>query len=83
MIPKFQSAEHTPFDFVVDVHESSWIGAALSIGGLLGNFIFLTIFDKFGRKIAIYCLAFPHTVSYLYLINFTESESYLQIEICE
>lgn len=63
MLPKLQSPEETPFDFVVNVDESSWIGAAICIGGVLGNLLFLLILDRFGRKMAIYGLAFPHMVS--------------------
>lgn len=63
MLMKLQSPSQTPFDFIIDVHESSWIGATICIGGVMGNIIFLSILDRFGRKFAIYGLAFPHMVS--------------------
>ncbi|XP_023296253.2 facilitated trehalose transporter Tret1-like [Lucilia cuprina] len=67
MLPKLQSPEETPFNFVVDIHESSWIGAAICIGGVLGNLLFLSILDRFGRKIAMYGLAFPHMCLWLFI----------------
>lgn len=70
MLPKLQSKDETPFEFVIDVHEASWIGATICIGGVLGNLLFLAILDRFGRKIAMYGLAFPHMVS-SYQLNYT------------
>lgn len=63
MLTKLQSTSETPIEFTVNIDESSWIGALLSVGGVMGNITFLLIFDRFGRKAAIYMLAFPHIVS--------------------
>lgn len=63
MLPQLQSSMETPVDFVIDVHESSWLGAMLSLGALTGNFLFSYIMNRFGRKVALYGLALPNTVS--------------------
>ncbi|XP_073824940.1 facilitated trehalose transporter Tret1-like isoform X2 [Musca autumnalis] len=82
MLPKLQSASATPIDFTVNVDESSWIGALISVGGVIGNISFLLIFDRWGRKVAIYGLAFPHMCLWL-LLYFAESVEYLYVaRIC-
>ncbi|XP_061401456.1 facilitated trehalose transporter Tret1-like [Musca vetustissima] len=48
MLPKLQSSTDTPIDFTVNVDESSWIGALISVGGVIGNISFLLIFDRWG-----------------------------------
>lgn len=67
MLPKLQSPTDTPIDFTVNVDESSWIGALISVGGVIGNITFLLIFDHWGRKAAIYGLAIPHMVCITHL----------------
>ncbi|XP_005190294.1 facilitated trehalose transporter Tret1-like [Musca domestica] len=76
MLPKLQSPTDTPIDFTVNVDESSWIGALISVGGVIGNITFLLIFDRWGRKAAIYGLAIPHMCLWM-LLYFAESVEYL------
>uniref|UniRef100_A0A1I8PFZ0 Major facilitator superfamily (MFS) profile domain-containing protein n=1 Tax=Stomoxys calcitrans TaxID=35570 RepID=A0A1I8PFZ0_STOCA len=76
MLTKLQSQTETPLAFTVNIDESSWIGASISVGGLLGNLLFLSIFDRFGRKAAIFGLAFPHIFLWI-LVYFAKSVEYL------
>lgn len=69
MLPQLQSEHHSPLDFVIDVHEASWLGAVISVGAIAGNFLFSFIMNRFGRKVSLYCLAVPNTVSFLSLPN--------------
>lgn len=63
MLPKLQSELDTPLDFVIDVNEASWLGSVISLGGVTGNFFFSFIMNRFGRKVALYGMALPNTVS--------------------
>jgi len=64
MLPKLLSPQETPLSFYIDVNEASWLGAVISIGGISGNFSFSYLMNRFGRKVSIYALAVPHTVSF-------------------
>jgi len=64
MLPKLLSPQETPLSFSIDVGEASWLGAVISIGGITGNFSFSYLMNRFGRKVSIYALAVPHTVSF-------------------
>lgn len=76
MLMKLQSPSQTPIDFIIDVNDSSWIGATICIGGVIGNFLFLSILDRFGRKFAIYGLAFPNMALWL-ILYFAKSIKFL------
>ncbi|XP_017858727.1 PREDICTED: facilitated trehalose transporter Tret1-like [Drosophila arizonae] len=78
MLPQLQSSVETPVDFVIDVHESSWLGAMLSLGALTGNFLFSCIMNRFGRKVALYGLALPNTCIW-FLFYFAESIEMLYV----
>ncbi|CAD6997381.1 unnamed protein product [Ceratitis capitata] len=60
MLAKFQSPTETPLNFVVNVGESSWMGALIGVGGLTGNIFFGLLMDVIGRKACIYLVAVPH-----------------------
>uniref|UniRef100_A0A1B0GG41 Major facilitator superfamily (MFS) profile domain-containing protein n=1 Tax=Glossina morsitans morsitans TaxID=37546 RepID=A0A1B0GG41_GLOMM len=75
MLMKMQSPE-TPLNFSLDVHESSWLGAMISLGALTGNTLFSIILSRLGRKVAIYSLAFPHALLWL-LLYYARSINYL------
>lgn len=63
MLPLLQTEGKSPLDFVIDVHEASWLGAVISMGAITGNFTYSYIMNRFGRKVALYCLAVPNVVS--------------------
>jgi MFS family permease len=50
-------------DGKITKEESSWIGALLCVGGVIGTFIFGWMADKFGRKISSCAIAFPQLVT--------------------
>ncbi|XP_017966000.1 facilitated trehalose transporter Tret1-like [Drosophila navojoa] len=78
MLPKLQSESKTPLDFVVDVHEGSWVGSIVCLGGVTGNFLFAYIMSCFGRKVAIYGLAVPNTLIW-FLFYFANSVELLYV----
>ncbi|KAM8716065.1 hypothetical protein ACLKA7_003017 [Drosophila subpalustris] len=78
MLPMLQSVEATPLDFVIDVHEASWLGALISLGGVSGNFFFSYIMNRFGRKVSIYGLALPNTCIW-FLLYFAQSVEWLYV----
>ena len=47
----------------LSIDEASWLGAIVSVGGVIGNFVFGYIAKQFGRKQALFFLVFPQTVS--------------------
>ncbi|XP_023165977.2 facilitated trehalose transporter Tret1-like [Drosophila hydei] len=78
MLPKLQSESRTPLDFVVDVHEGSWVGSIICLGGVTGNFLFAYIMSWFGRKVALYGLAVPNTFIW-FLFYFANSIEMLYV----
>ncbi|ALC39234.1 CG14605, partial [Drosophila busckii] len=78
MLPRLQSPEQTPLSFVIDVQEASWLGALISLGGVTGNFCFSFIMNRFGRKVALYGLALPHTCIW-FLLYFATSIEWLYV----
>ncbi|XP_017858723.1 PREDICTED: facilitated trehalose transporter Tret1-like [Drosophila arizonae] len=76
MLPQLQSAAETPLDFVIDVSEASWVGSMISFGGFSGNFLFSFVMNRFGRKVALYGLALPHTCIWI-LFYFADSVEWL------
>ncbi|KAJ8920259.1 hypothetical protein NQ315_011920 [Exocentrus adspersus] len=45
--------------------EDGWLGSLLTIGAIVGPLPFSLIAEKFGRKIALLCIAVPHIISYI------------------
>ncbi|XP_068151164.1 facilitated trehalose transporter Tret1 [Drosophila tropicalis] len=78
MLPKLQSKEETPLDFFIDVNEASWLGAAISLGGVSGNFFFSYVMGRFGRKVSLYGLAIPNTCIWV-LFYFASSVEMLYV----
>lgn len=60
----------------ISVEETSWIGAIMCVGGLLGNIVFGWISDKLGRKKALIIAAFPLIFSFL-MIPFAKNAIHL------
>lgn len=61
-LPILQSKE-TPLESgPVSNEETSWIGATLCIGAIIGTFLFGWMADKFGRKISACTVALPQMV---------------------
>lgn len=58
--------------------ETTWIASLWSVGGLIGNFLYLFITNKFGRKMPIISLAFPKIVCWL-MVLFAQNVYYLYI----
>lgn len=46
----------------ISLGEASWITAMICTGGLLGNFLFGWITERFGRKIPLFIVAIPQIV---------------------
>ncbi|KAJ3642691.1 hypothetical protein Zmor_025452 [Zophobas morio] len=67
ILPKLLSndSEVNPFDHPITEDEASWIGSLLNIGSMVGPLPFGYISAKFGRKVALLCIAIPHIISYL------------------
>ncbi|KAH8403344.1 hypothetical protein KR222_011071, partial [Zaprionus bogoriensis] len=78
MLPRLQSAEHSPLDFVIDVHEASWLGAVISVGAISGNFLFSFIMKRFGRKVSLYALAVPNMCIWIFFY-FADSVEWLYV----
>ncbi|KAH8391771.1 hypothetical protein KR215_002775 [Drosophila sulfurigaster] len=78
MLPLLQSPEETPLSFVIDVHQASWLGAVISLGGVTGNFFFSYLMNRFGRKVSLYVLAIPNTCIW-FLFYFAQSVEWLYV----
>lgn len=61
MLLRLQSTD-SPLTFNISVEEASWIGAFVSIGGMIGNFMFGVLLDLIGRKNTLFLLAVPHMI---------------------
>lgn len=70
-VPILQSTE-TPLNRPITMEELSWIGALISIGGILGNFMFSIIAERFGRKFSLIVLALPNLTFWMLLIFSTK-----------
>lgn len=65
----FLRSEASPLDSgPITIEEASWIGSLNCAGGLIGNFVYAYLADKFGRKKAILCLALPQIMFWLCVI---------------
>lgn len=62
----------------IQFEEASWIASLWSVGGLIGNFLYLFMTNKFGRKMPIISLAFPKIVCWL-MVLFAQNVYYLYI----
>lgn len=64
--PKLYSNDSTinPLGRPISESEDGWIGSLLTLGAVIGPIIFSIIAEKFGRKIGILCVGFPHILSY-------------------
>lgn len=60
----------------ITTEEASWVASLWSLGGLIGNFMYLFITNKFGRKMPIISLAFPKIACWL-LVLFAQNVYYL------
>ncbi|XP_055858508.1 facilitated trehalose transporter Tret1-like [Episyrphus balteatus] len=77
MLLTLQSPE-SPLAFNISVQEASWIGALVSVGGLIGNLTFGILLDHIGRKKCLYLLAVPH-IFFWATIFFANDVNYLYI----
>lgn len=59
------NTEINPLEKPISDNENSWLGSLLNIGAMVGPFPFSFIAERFGRKIALLCVAVPHLVSFL------------------
>ncbi|XP_034667779.1 facilitated trehalose transporter Tret1 [Drosophila subobscura] len=78
MLPQLLSEQDTPLDFFIDVGQASWLGAAISLGGISGNFSFSFLMNRFGRKVSLYALALPNTCIW-FLFYFARSIEWLYV----
>lgn len=66
-VPILQSAD-TPLEHPITMDELSWIGCLISVGGIMGNFTFSVLAERFGRKFALIVLALPNLAFWTLLI---------------
>lgn len=64
----FLQSDDTHLDHPITMAELSWIGGLLSLGGIVGNFMFSIIAERFGRKFALIILALPNLTFWTLLI---------------
>lgn len=67
-LPVLQSDDTHLVSGPISMEELSWIGGLLSLGGIVGNFMFSAIAGKFGRKFALILLAFPNLAFWMLLV---------------
>ncbi|KAL5281944.1 hypothetical protein ACFFRR_005312 [Megaselia abdita] len=72
----FLQSDRSPLDHSITADESSWIGSCLSLGGLLGNFIFGLLLDKIGRKKTVLLLPIPHIILWIIVFFATKVEHF-------
>lgn len=48
----------------ISLSDASWIGSALYVGNIFGNFLFVFIAKYFSLKVALNLLALPNLVNY-------------------
>ncbi|XP_060528575.1 facilitated trehalose transporter Tret1-like [Cylas formicarius] len=75
VFPKLQSAE-SPFGAPIDTLQKSWIISLLSVGQVIGPFIFGYFSDKIGRKKTMILIAFPLLVGFVILAFATDVRLY-------
>ncbi|XP_039969786.1 facilitated trehalose transporter Tret1-like [Bactrocera tryoni] len=68
----------SPLDFPITTENASWIGSTFGLGFIAGNVFFGLTLDRFGRKLNIYILAFPHMI--FWILNYlVQSVEYLYV----
>lgn len=68
----------SPLDFPVTTDDASWIGSTFGLGFIAGNVFFGLTLDRFGRKLNMYILAFPHMI--FWILNYlVQSVEYLYV----
>lgn len=65
VLPLLQSAESPLESGPLTVEQTSWVGCLICVGGLFGNYIYIFLSNKIGRKTAINLLAFPQTAFWI------------------
>nr|XP_023013454.1 facilitated trehalose transporter Tret1-2 homolog [Leptinotarsa decemlineata] len=67
MLTKLNSTDSSinPLSRRITDNEGAWIGSLINIGAILGTIPISYLAEKFGRKIALLCIAVPHFTSYL------------------
>ena len=71
-LPILQSPEDTHLNRPITMEELSWIGCLISVGGVLGNFLFSVVAERLGRKRALVILAFPNFAFWMFLMFSTD-----------
>lgn len=77
-IPYLQSAETHLTSGPLTYDDVSWIGSVLSIGGIIGTFMFSAISQKFGKRTALFLLIIPHVLFWV-LIYFATHAYHLYL----
>lgn len=58
------NSQHTPLQSgPLTIDQLSWLGGVISIGALVGNFLFTIVGTYLGQKMSMFLLAFPNLVS--------------------
>lgn len=72
VLPVLQSDNSPLSSGKITINETSWIGAIVCIGGVIGNFCFGMIVDRVGRKISLCLLSLPHVCFWFTVMFGTE-----------
>ncbi|CAH0555872.1 unnamed protein product [Brassicogethes aeneus] len=69
MYPKLYSNDTkvNPLGKPITEEQDTWIGSLISIGAMVGPFLFVHLAENYGRKLALLCIAIPHITSFLTL----------------
>ncbi|XP_039437009.1 solute carrier family 2, facilitated glucose transporter member 8-like isoform X2 [Culex pipiens pallens] len=67
-IPVLQSAETPLPSGPITTDQGSWIGAAMCVGGFLGNAVSGWMADRYGRKLTACLAAIPQIISWIMVI---------------
>lgn len=63
-----ESDELTPLiDGAMNQEQRSWVTSLFAISGVIGTIIYYFIADFIGRKLPLWSVAVPHSVSIIYL----------------
>lgn len=65
MLPKLLNATTSPLGRATTVTEASWITSLVTVGALIGPFLFGYVAKKIGKKWALIIIALPYLISFI------------------
>lgn len=63
MVPKLLNETTSPVGRAITLQETSWISSLITVGGLIGPFVFGYVAKKFGKRLTLVIIGLPYLAS--------------------